>query len=100
MEPVSYLEMIYLLKNSFKVLTDSGGLQKEAYFMEKPCLTLRDQSEWIETLDNNWNFIVAANKDLILEKIKTENFGPRNSAFGDGKAAAKILNKIIDYLDK
>ncbi len=95
-EPVGYLQMLYFLKHSAKVLTDSGGVQKEAYFMQKPCLTLRDQSEWVETLEGNWNFIVAADKDLILEKIGINEFGPQTPAFGDGHAA----QKIVDYLLK
>ena len=69
-DPVSYLEMITLLKNCKKVLTDSGGLQKEAFFLKKQCVTLRDETEWTETLENNWNFIVGTNSKLILEKIK------------------------------
>ncbi len=96
-DPVGYLEMIYLLKHSSKVLTDSGGLQKEAYFMEKACITLRDQTEWIETLENNWNFIVAADKDRILEKIKVNNLGARSNAFGDGQAAQKIIDEISNF---
>lgn len=93
-DPVGYLEMIYLLKHSTKVLTDSGGLQKEAYFMDKACLTLRDQTEWIETLENNWNFIVASDEQKILEKIQIDSQGARSAAFGDGKAANKIINKL------
>ncbi len=93
-DPVSYLQMIYLLKHSSKVLTDSGGLQKEAYFMEKACLTLRDETEWIETLNNNWNFIAAADKEKILEKIQVNNLGPRSDAFGDGQAAALVIQAI------
>jgi len=92
--PIGYLEMIYLLKNSHKVLTDSGGLQKEAYFMEKACITLRDQTEWVETLDHNWNFIVAADKEKILEKIHINNLGPRSNAFGYGHAAEKIVQNL------
>ncbi len=95
-DPVGYLEMLYLLKHSAKVLTDSGGLQKEAYFMNKACITLRDQTEWIETLENNWNFIVAADKDKILDKIQVNNLGARSDAFGDGHAAEKIINGILD----
>ena len=94
-DPVGYLQMLYLLKHSSKVLTDSGGLQKEAYFMRKPCLTLRDQSEWVETLEGNWNFIVAADKDLILNKIRVGEYGPQTKAFGDGKAAQKIVDRIL-----
>jgi UDP-GlcNAc3NAcA epimerase len=95
-DPVGYLEMILLLKNAVKVLTDSGGLQKEAYFMKKPCVTLRDETEWIETLEGNWNFIVGADKDLILEKIKVNDFGKQNNAFGDGHAGELIAKTLID----
>jgi len=93
-EPVSYLKMIVLLKNCKKVLTDSGGLQKEAYYLHKPCITMRDETEWIETLENNWNFIVGADKDLILEKVKNKEFGKQKDYFGDGKAAEKIVDFI------
>ncbi len=96
-DPVGYLEMIYLLKHSSKVLTDSGGLQKEAYFMNKACLTLRDQTEWIETLEKNWNFIVAADKDKILNKIQVNNLGTRNNAFGDGHAAEIIIKELLSF---
>lgn len=98
--PVGYLEMLILLKNSVKVMTDSGGLQKEAYFLGKPCLTLRTETEWIETLDNNWNFIVGTDINLIREKIAVTEFGQQTSAFGDGKAAEKIAIHLLEYLSK
>ncbi len=93
-QPVGYLQMVYLLEKCEKVLTDSGGLQKEAYFMQKPCVTLRDETEWIETLGNGWNFIVGADEKKILEKIKVKSFGPRSKAFGDGRAAEKVVEEI------
>jgi UDP-GlcNAc3NAcA epimerase len=96
-EPVSYLEMILLLKNSFKVLTDSGGLQKEAYFMKKPCITMRDETEWIETLNGNWNFIVGANSELILEKTKTNNFDKQKDYYGNGNAGKNIVDALLNY---
>lgn len=96
-EPVSYLEMILLLKNSKKVLTDSGGLQKEAYFLKKPCITLRDETEWIETIEGNWNFITGTNKELILEKVKVNQFAQQKNYYGDGKAGEKILSAILNY---
>lgn len=95
-DPVSYLEMITLLNNCKKVLTDSGGLQKEAYFLKKPCITLREQTEWIETLDGNWNFIVGSNKNKILEKMNILKFSKQNEAFGDGTAAHQIVTKLKD----
>ena len=93
-EPVSYLEMITLLKNCKKVLTDSGGLQKEAYFLKKPCITLRDETEWIETLEGNWNFVVGTKKEDILKKINIKNFGKQSNAFGNGKAGEKIVAEL------
>jgi UDP-GlcNAc3NAcA epimerase len=96
-DPVSYLEMILLLKNCRKVFTDSGGLQKEAYFMKKQCVTLRDETEWTETLENNWNFVVGTNIDVILEKSKAERVEDQNNYFGDGNSVAKILNNIYNF---
>lgn len=96
MKPVSYLEMILLLKNSSKVLTDSGGLQKEAYFMKKPCITMRDETEWIETLNGNWNFIVGTDKDLIIKKTSVNSFDEQGEYYGDGKAGEKIVNALLN----
>jgi UDP-GlcNAc3NAcA epimerase len=93
-QPVSYLQMIFLLTHCYKVLTDSGGLQKEAYLMKKPCITLRDQSEWVETLPNNWNFIVGADTNQILEKISVTEYGPQDDGFGDGHAAEKVVQAL------
>ena len=95
--PVGYLEMITLLNNCQKVLTDSGGLSKEAYFLRKPCITLRDETEWIETLEGNWNFVVGTNRQKILDKIGETNFGEQHKAFGDGKAAEKIMEYLLSH---
>lgn len=92
-EPVGYLDMLLLEKNSKKIVTDSGGIQKEAFFMNKPCITLRDETEWVETVENGWNVIVGADKAKILHNIK--NFKPENKRinyFGDGNAAQKIVD--------
>jgi UDP-GlcNAc3NAcA epimerase len=93
--PVGYWEMIALLSNCRKVLTDSGGLQKEAYFLQKPCITLRDETEWIETLEGNWNFLVGTSRQEILDKIAVTEFGQQHPAFGDGKAAEIIMNRLL-----
>ena len=58
--------MIYLLKTCSLVMTDSGGLQKEAFFFEKPCVTLRDETEWVELVENGFNKIVGADEDIII----------------------------------
>ncbi|MFL0246907.1 non-hydrolyzing UDP-N-acetylglucosamine 2-epimerase [Candidatus Clostridium stratigraminis] len=96
-EPIGYLEMISLEMHAEKIVTDSGGVQKEAFFMGKPCITMRDETEWVETVQNGWNVIVGTNKDNILNSIVSfipER--PQNNIFGDGKAA----NKILDIIEK
>lgn len=94
-EPVGYLDMIMLEKNSQKIVTDSGGVQKEAFFFNKPCITLRDETEWVETVNNGWNILVGANESKILNAI--QNFSPTNDRenyYGDGDAAHKIVSKL------
>ncbi len=93
-EPVSYLQMIYLIKHCTMVLTDSGGLQKEAYFMHKVCVTLRDETEWIETLANGWNVIVGAAPEKIVQAVRQREVGEQTEAFGDGRAAEKVVGKL------
>ncbi|MFX0548033.1 non-hydrolyzing UDP-N-acetylglucosamine 2-epimerase [Hathewaya histolytica] len=94
-DPVGYLDMINLEMNSKKIVTDSGGVQKEAFFMNKPCITMRDETEWIETVHNGWNIIVGTDKEKILECIiKFMPNRKQEEIFGDGHAAEKILTII------
>lgn len=95
-EPVGYLDMINLEIHAEKIVTDSGGVQKEAFFMGKPCITMRDETEWVETVESGWNIIVGTDKGKILDGIT--NFTPkteRSPIFGNGTAAKEIL-KILD----
>jgi UDP-GlcNAc3NAcA epimerase len=97
-EPVGYLEMIALEMNAEKIVTDSGGVQKEAFFMKKPCITMRDETEWVETVENGWNVIVGADKNKILSSITS--FVPerkQQNIFGDGKASDKIVDILTAY---
>ena len=95
-EPVDYLDFIALLMGSSKVVTDSGGVQKEAYFFGVPCVTLRDETEWIETLEDGWNALVGTETDEILHAIEKFNpEGTKSKSFGDGHAAEKIA-RILD----
>jgi len=97
-EPVGYYDMMVLEENARIIATDSGGVQREAYFMKKPCLTLRDETEWMETIQAGWNKLVGVDVDQILNGWKT--FSPPAEyppIFGDGTAGekiAEILNKI------
>jgi UDP-N-acetylglucosamine 2-epimerase (non-hydrolysing) len=94
-KPVGYLDMLMLEKNAKKILTDSGGVQKEAYIFKVPCITLRENTEWVETVEDGWNILTAANKEKIV--MMAYNFEPRNKqrdVFGDGKASEKIVEVI------
>ena len=100
-EPVSFLEMIELEKNAKLVMTDSGGVQKEAFFFERPCVILRPETEWVEIVTHGAGVIVDADFDRIKNGYRELSshkviFPP---LFGDGKAAHYILKKIIDYLE-
>ncbi len=100
-DPVGYLEMLALLNGCVKVLTDSGGLQKEAYFVKKPCITLRDETEWVETLVGNWNIICGADTEKIKKAVACQEIASeQNAAFGDGKAAEFILEYLLKESDK
>lgn len=95
LEPVSFIDMIVLEKNAFKILTDSGGVQKEAYFYKVPCITLREETEWVETVEDGWNRIVGANYQKIIDAIN--NFSPgshQKNHYGEGKASVNLCNII------
>ncbi len=93
-KPVSYFGMIVLLKNSEKVLTDSGGLQKEAYWMRKQCLTLREETEWVETLECGWNTLTGASTDKILTAYQSQPNCDWKPLYGNGHAANYIALTI------
>ena len=97
LEPVGYLEMVELESLSSAIITDSGGVQKEAYFMHKPCITLRDETEWVETVHSGWNTLVGANTEKILHAISTAQTPPTQATFyGDGNTATRILQQLAE----
>lgn len=97
-KPISYFDFVWLEKNAKKILTDSGGIQKEAYFLKVPCITLRENTEWIETIEDGWNTLVGAQGKRILDAMK--NFNPKGKQknhFGKGDASKKIVKILEDY---
>jgi UDP-N-acetylglucosamine 2-epimerase len=91
-DPVDYLEMLALSESSRMILTDSGGLQKEAYWLGVPCLTLRDETEWVETVEMGWNKLVGTDTETIVESVR--DFAPagtRPALYGDGRAASRCV---------
>ena len=101
--PVGYLEMLILTKNAGKIITNSGGLQKEAYFAKVPCITLDTVLAWPETVDDGWNIVIG--EETARQQLRRENiinavrsFEPnkkQQNIFGNGKAAEKICYLLV-----
>ena len=124
-DPVGYLEMVWLIDNCDLVMTDSGGLQKEAYFFEKQCITLRDETEWVELVECGANRLVGADKEKIVSsyqllvssenskndelqtknqklqtknyELKTQNQNLQTNLYGGGKASENIIKELLRY---
>lgn len=102
-EPLGFLDMLMLLRNAAVVATDSGGVQKEAYFQRVSCVTLRDQTEWVETLKAGWNVLASVDSvSSVIETIRQAmDSGEARTEipdYGDGFASGRIVNAIKDYL--
>ena len=96
--PVGYLDMVRLMQAARMILTDSGGIQKEAYWLKTPCVTLRAETEWVETVQAGWNVlagaetarITAAVREFVPPKARPALYGE-----GEGQAAARIAEKLL-----
>ena len=98
-EPLGYISMLSLLNKCEMVITDSGGLQKEAYFAKKKCLTVRDQTEWIELIEEKSNLLCEPESIMdSFNKLINQKCNFSKNLYGDGKASAKIIESIIDFL--
>ena len=98
-DPVGYLEMVWLIDNCSLVMTDSGGLQKEAYFFQKQCITLRDETEWVELVENGFNTLVGADRRKILTAFNDiSKFSDKGlDLYGGGKASENIIKELLAY---
>ncbi|HIP35414.1 MAG TPA: UDP-N-acetylglucosamine 2-epimerase (non-hydrolyzing) [Crocinitomix sp.] len=99
LDPVGYFDMIELLKNSSLVMTDSGGLQKEAFFFKKNCVTMRQQTEWVELINANVNVLTGANKQKIITEVEQMLIRPSDftiNLYGNGKASKNIINVLLN----
>lgn len=97
-EPLGYLDMVSLLTNCRIVLTDSGGLQKEAFFFAKPCVTVRDQTEWVELVDGGFNVLAGADRQRIkqaFERMLIADLDFGKDLYGQGMAASRIVSLIL-----
>jgi len=98
-EPVSYLEMVRLEKSAKAILTDSGGVQKEAFFHRVPCLTLREETEWVETMELGGNELCGADKNRILDawhSLTHHSIKQDVCPYGNGNSAEKIVALLVD----
>ena len=92
-EPVGYHDMLCLEKNARMILTDSGGVQKEAYWFGIPCITLREETEWVETVQSGWNVVAGVGRERIMNSVRNFSIPAAHpNLFGDGGAAQRIVH--------
>ena len=96
--PVGYLDMVMLEQSAALITTDSGGVQKEAFFYHVPCVTLRDETEWVELVEAGWNRLVSPTDVDVLVRVALEAIGSQGSdiaPYGDGKASEGIVKVLV-----
>jgi len=99
-EPVTYRQMLALERDAEAIVTDSGGVQREAYMWGVPCVTLREETEWAETVSTGWNHLVGVDSDAVRAAFGHDAPRTRPAVFGDGRAATRIAETVVSYLDE
>ncbi len=95
--PLGYLDFLELARHARAILTDSGGVQKEAYLLGVPCVTLRDTTEWVETVDAGWNVLVDLDREAALEALRRTLPPERPELYGGGRAAERVRDAVSAY---
>jgi UDP-N-acetylglucosamine 2-epimerase len=94
--PVSYLEMLHFQKQAQAVVTDSGGIQKEAFYLQTPCVTVRNETEWPETVQLGWNRLAPSQSETIVEYVldAMQSKGIAGNPYGEGQTSEKIVDLL------
>jgi UDP-N-acetylglucosamine 2-epimerase (non-hydrolysing)/UDP-GlcNAc3NAcA epimerase len=95
--PLGYLDFLKLVRHARAVLTDSGGVQKEAYLLGVPCITLRDTTEWVETVESGWNTLVDLDAEAALRALDRDPPSQRPELYGGGHAAERVCEVLGSY---
>ena len=98
--PLGYLDFLKLARHARAVLTDSGGVQKEAYLLGVPCITLRDTTEWVETVEAGWNVLVDLDRDAALAALERKPPAERPELYGGGRAAERVCDILAAYTQR
>ena len=98
--PLGYLDFLQLARHARAVLTDSGGVQKEAYLLGVPCVTLRDTTEWVETVESGWNVLVDLDRDAALAALERNPPAKRPELYGGGRAAERVCDIVGAYTQR
>ncbi|MFC5135096.1 MULTISPECIES: non-hydrolyzing UDP-N-acetylglucosamine 2-epimerase [Haloferacaceae] len=99
-DPVGYVDFLGLLAGAERVATDSGGVQKEAFYLDTRCITLRDETEWVETVEAGWNELVGADSGEIRRALRrTDELPEKPPLYGGGHAAERVVDGVVSFLD-